>query len=72
MVSSHWGRRKKQLLQILPHSKSKIQNLKLLLFPHSRFFAFIRGSITLYKSRRCGAAAPYRVKKQDFKIQEKR
>jgi hypothetical protein len=26
-------------------SKSKIQNLKLLLFPHSRSFASIRGSI---------------------------
>jgi hypothetical protein len=36
-----------------------IQNLKLLLFPHSRSFAFIRGSEILYKSRRCGAASPY-------------
>jgi hypothetical protein len=38
-VSSHWGRRKKQLLQILPHSKFKITTLPSFAFlrVHSRF-----------------------------------
>jgi hypothetical protein len=64
MVNGHWGRRMKQFLQILPHSKFKITTLPSFAFlrVHSRFKNSLKDSALRGRIALPGEEVPRRMR----------